>query len=121
MSIQRVSTYAKHAGSTSSIAFAAPQGPQTQGFDHLIRHVVERVLVYRKTGHVRPALVARVNRGERNVQILPGRITGKVNRKVDPFPGSDSTHMRPPWNSTIFLHVARPIPVPIGLAEFSTL
>ena len=64
MPIQRVSGYAKHAGSMSFIALAAQQGLQTQGFDHLIRHVVERVLVYRKTGHVRPALVAFVNRGE---------------------------------------------------------
>ncbi len=48
MSIQRVSGYAKHAGSTSSIAFAATQGLQTQGFDHLIRHIVKRALVYRK-------------------------------------------------------------------------
>jgi hypothetical protein len=47
MSIQRVSGYAKRAGSTSSIAFAAPQGLQTQKFDHLIRHIVERAVVYR--------------------------------------------------------------------------
>jgi hypothetical protein len=47
MSIQKVSGYAKHAGSTSSIAFAAPQGLRTHEVDHLIRHIVERAVVYR--------------------------------------------------------------------------
>src|SRR5215207_4450463 len=35
-----------------------------------------------------------------------------VNQNVVPRPGSDSTHMRPPWRSTIFLQIARPMPVP---------
>jgi hypothetical protein len=47
MSIQRVSGYGQHAGSTSSVAFAAPQGFRTQEVDHLIRHIVERAVVYR--------------------------------------------------------------------------
>ena len=37
---------------------------------------------------------------------------GRVNRKVAPVPGCDSTQMRPPWCSTTFLQIARPIPVP---------
>jgi hypothetical protein len=37
---------------------------------------------------------------------------GKVKKKVEPSPGSDSTQIRPPWRSTIFLQMARPMPVP---------
>src|SRR5712692_2588038 len=37
---------------------------------------------------------------------------GSVNLNVDPFPGSDSTQIRPPCCSTIFLQMAKPIPVP---------
>jgi len=36
----------------------------------------------------------------------------KVKWKVDPRPGCDSTQMRPPWNSTIFLQMANPMPEP---------
>ena len=36
----------------------------------------------------------------------------KVKWKVEPWPGCDSTQMRPPWRSTIFLQVARPMPEP---------
>src|SRR5665213_1099213 len=39
-------------------------------------------------------------------------IAGRVKRKVLPWPSADSTQMRPPWRSTIFLHTARPMPVP---------
>ena len=46
MSMQRVSGYANHGGSTSFIAFAASQGFQTQGFDHLIRHIVKQVELF---------------------------------------------------------------------------
>jgi hypothetical protein len=35
-----------------------------------------------------------------------------VKWKVDPRPGCDSTQMRPPWNSTIFLQMANPMPEP---------
>ena len=38
--------------------------------------------------------------------------SGMVKEKVEPLPGSDSTQMRPPWRSTIFLQMARPMPVP---------
>ena len=41
----------------------------------------------------------------------PSRV-GMVKKMVAPFPGSEVTQMRPPWRSTIFLHVARPMPVP---------
>ena len=37
---------------------------------------------------------------------------GMVNQIVDPCPGVDSTQTRPPWRSTIFLAIARPMPVP---------
>ena len=37
---------------------------------------------------------------------------GSVKKKVEPFPTSDSTQIRPPYRSTIFRHVAKPIPVP---------
>ena len=35
-----------------------------------------------------------------------------MNLKTEPEPGVDSTQMRPPWRSTIFLQIARPMPVP---------
>src|SRR5439155_7948776 len=38
--------------------------------------------------------------------------TGSVNRKVEPVPRLDSTHMRPPCISIIFLAMVRPRPVP---------
>jgi len=34
-----------------------------------------------------------------------------VNVNVEPFPSADSTHIRPPCNSTIRLAIARPSPV----------
>src|SRR2546422_9974014 len=37
---------------------------------------------------------------------------GRVKKKVAPLPGSDSTQIRPPWRSTIFLQIASPMPVP---------
>ena len=37
---------------------------------------------------------------------------GIVKRNVEPFPSADSTHIRPPWRSTIRLQIARPTPVP---------
>src|ERR1035441_490038 len=41
-----------------------------------------------------------------------GRWPGTVNLKVAPRPASDSTQIRPPLRSTIFLQSARPMPVP---------
>src|ERR1019366_6126517 len=41
-----------------------------------------------------------------------GPVPGIVNLKVAPAPGSDSTQIRPPLRSTIFLQSARPMPVP---------
>ena len=38
---------------------------------------------------------------------------GIVKLNVEPLPGSDSTQMRPPCLSTIFLQMASPIPVPL--------
>ena len=46
-------------------------------------------------------LSLRVRRGE-----------GMVNLNVAPRPASDSTQIRPPWRSTTFLQIARPMPVP---------
>src|SRR5579872_305499 len=37
---------------------------------------------------------------------------GRVKKNVDPFPGSESAQMRPPLRSTIFWHIAKPMPVP---------
>ena len=37
---------------------------------------------------------------------------GIVKINVEPFPSADSTHIRPPWRSTIRLQIARPTPVP---------
>jgi hypothetical protein len=37
---------------------------------------------------------------------------GTVNQKVDPFSRCDSTPIRPPCSSTIFLAMAKPRPVP---------
>ena len=48
----------------------------------------------------------------RGVHSAVSSLTGTVKKNVDPLPGSDSTQMRPPWRSTIFLHTARPMPVP---------
>ena len=42
----------------------------------------------------------------------PGVLRGSVKKNLVPTPGFDSTQMRPPWRSTIFLQIARPIPVP---------
>ena len=39
-------------------------------------------------------------------------LPARANRNVDPCPGSDSTEMLPPWRSTIFLQMAKPMPVP---------
>ncbi len=38
--------------------------------------------------------------------------TGKLTWKVLPCPGTESIQMRPPMFSTIFLHTAKPMPVP---------
>src|SRR5215813_1603544 len=35
-----------------------------------------------------------------------------VNKNVAPWPHCDSTQIRPPWRSTIFLQIANPMPVP---------
>src|SRR5262249_19297051 len=40
------------------------------------------------------------------------QLEGSVNSKVVPAPGCDSTWIVPPCRSTIFLQIARPIPVP---------
>ena len=42
----------------------------------------------------------------------PALFTGRVNLKVDPCPGWDSTQIRPPFCSRIFLQTARPMPLP---------
>ena len=39
-------------------------------------------------------------------------MTGRVKRKVLPWPGRDSTQIRPPCRSTTLLQIASPIPVP---------
>ncbi len=41
-----------------------------------------------------------------------GSQRGRLKKNIEPTPGVDSTQMRPPWRSTIFWHVARPIPDP---------
>ena len=38
--------------------------------------------------------------------------SGREKKKVEPCPGCDSTQIAPPWRSTIFLQMARPMPVP---------
>jgi hypothetical protein len=38
--------------------------------------------------------------------------TGALKKKVDPSPSVDSTHIRPPCPSMMFLQVASPIPEP---------
>ncbi len=38
--------------------------------------------------------------------------SGNVKRNVVPSPSFDSTQILPPWRSTIFLQIARPMPVP---------
>ena len=46
------------------------------------------------------------------VSFFAGASQGNVNLKVEPWPGSDSTHIFPPQRSTIFLQIARPMPLP---------
>ena len=41
-----------------------------------------------------------------------GYHVGSVKQNVAPCPGSDSIQIRPPWRSTIFLQIAKPMPVP---------
>ncbi len=36
---------------------------------------------------------------------------------MEPVPGTDSTQILPPWCSTTFLQIARPIPVPAVLSS----
>jgi len=36
---------------------------------------------------------------------LSAEVAGSVKKKVEPFPGSDSTQMRPPWRSTIWSRI----------------
>ena len=53
-------------------------------------------------------------------------VIGSVKEKVEPWPGADSTQIRPPCISTMRLEIARPRPVPpfffgdrtVGLLEF---
>jgi len=39
-------------------------------------------------------------------------LAGNFTMKVDPLPGMDLAVMVPQWRSTIFLHIASPIPTP---------
>src|SRR5208282_5740276 len=39
-------------------------------------------------------------------------LSARAKRKVEPCPGCDSTEMLPPCRSTIFLQIAKPMPVP---------
>src|ERR1700722_734992 len=48
----------------------------------------------------------------RIAQPLVSSAAARVNEKVDPIPGSDSTQIVPPNPSTMFLQTARPRPVP---------
>jgi hypothetical protein len=50
--------------------------------------------------------------GECSSAVLPVALRGSVKKNVAPWPGSDSTQMRPPWRSTTFLQIANPMPVP---------
>jgi hypothetical protein len=65
VSIKRITGYTKRTGGASSVAFAAPERLQNQGFHHLIRHVVKRAFLQRKTGHVRPVRRTSFTGGER--------------------------------------------------------
>jgi len=53
----------------------------------------------------------RARRAARAIALI-GQSRGSVKEKVDPFPGVESTQMRPPWRSTMRLQSARPMPVP---------
>ena len=44
--------------------------------------------------------------------VAAAAFAGMVKWNLAPFPGSGSTHMRPPCRSTIFLQMAKPMPVP---------
>src|SRR5712691_10442974 len=50
--------------------------------------------------------------GSLPVHGYPLLLSGIVKKKAEPRPGSDSTQIRPPCLSTIFLQTARPMPVP---------
>src|ERR1700690_2021195 len=41
-------------------------------------------------------------------------LSGRAKQKVEPFSGCDSTQILPPSRSTIFLQMAKPIPVPLN-------
>ncbi len=58
--------------------------------------------------------VARVVLDQQDLDLLAmhHELLGTVNDTVEPRPGVDSTQIFPPWRSTIFLQIARPMPVP---------
>jgi drug/metabolite transporter (DMT)-like permease len=64
-------------------------------------------------GEMPPALreESRVLCGSRHSAAASAR-SAIVKQNVEPAPGWDIAQMRPPWPSTIFLAMARPIPVP---------
>src|SRR5829696_1263379 len=78
----------------------------------------EHVLLERTTGQF---LIARIVLGQQDYRAaglgsserhVAFSWIGRVNLKRAPAPGSDSTQISPPWRSTAFLQIARPMPVP---------
>jgi hypothetical protein len=84
-----------------SMASGDPNAFSTAAFMVCLRHIQGRP--HRRHGAQRESeSVAHVHAGP----------LGNVKKKVEPFPGSDSTQILPPWRSTIRLHNESPMPVP---------
>src|SRR5262249_1941943 len=99
-----------HQHDVGSVQFRKSQPVFTRDrFDHLVAGVREEI--------AQDASVLRVVLDHEYLRVhtvSDGRSTrtGSVNQKVEPSPGTASTHMRPPCISTIFFAIASPSPVP---------
>jgi len=69
-----------------------------------------QVAPFGHTHALSPFIFGRIH--DRNGATCGSTFVGKVNENVDPRPGLDSTHSRPPCNSMMRFAIASPRPVP---------
>src|SRR5262245_35108164 len=79
------------------------------GLDNLIPRTREQIAQYRAQLFL---VLDDENAFHQAARLAASARTGSSMRKVEPWPGLDSTQMRPPCISTIFLAMASPSPVP---------
>ncbi|MCP3959979.1 MAG: hypothetical protein GY719_19210 [bacterium] len=74
------------------------------------RHQTAQRRSQRSSPHDVSSVCAAMDSPPGGADSFPG---GRVKKKIEPSPSpADSTQMRPPWTSMIFLAMARPMPVP---------